>query len=85
MQRAKADMEKAKEELNAYKAFTDDLAKEGLINKEEGYEIEIKESSLIINGKEQSAEVYNRHRAFLEKHQNTTIKKKDGDFNIRKQ
>ena len=85
MQKARADMEKAKEEMKAFKTFTDDLEKEGLIDKAKGYEIEIKETTLLINGKEQPAEVYNRHRDFLQKHKNTSIKNKDGDFNIRKQ
>lgn len=85
MQQAREDMQKAKEEMKAFKAFTDDLQKEGLIDKAKGYEIEIKENTLLINGKEQPAEVYNRHRDFLQKHKNTSIKNKDGDFNIRKQ
>ena len=85
MLQAKEDMEKAKAEMRAFKTFIDDLEKEGLINKKEGYQIEIKESTLLINGKEQSAEVYNKHRDFLQKHKNTTIKKTDDDFNIHKQ
>ncbi len=85
MQQAKEDMEKAKAEMQAFKKFIDDLEKEGLINKKESYQIEIKETKLLINGKEQSADLYNRHRDFLQKHKNTTIKKTDDDFNIHKQ
>ena len=85
MQKAREDMEKAKAEMRAFKTFTDDLEKAGLIDKSKGYEIEIKESTLLINGKEQPAEVYNKHRDFLQKHKNTTIKNRDGDFNIHKQ
>jgi len=37
---------------------------------------------LIVNGKKQPVEVYNKYRSFLEKHKKFTMKKADGDFNI---
>jgi hypothetical protein len=84
MKEAHENIEKAKVEIKEYKNFVDGLEKDGLINKKEGYTIEIKKETLVINGKEQPAAVFNKYRAFLEKHANTTIKKNDNDFNIYK-
>jgi hypothetical protein len=82
MEKAKVDIEKAKEELKEYKGFVDGLDKDGLIDKKQGYSIEHKNGELIINGKKQPADVYNKYRSFLEKHKRFNIKKSDGDFNI---
>lgn len=80
--KAKAEVEKAKVEIKEYKSFTEGLEKDGLINKKEGYSIKHKNGELIINGKTQPAEVYNKYRNFLEKHKTLTIEKTDDDFNI---
>lgn len=82
MEKAKADIEKAKIEMKEYKGFVDGLDKDGLINKKEGYTIQHKNGELIINGKKQPTEVYSKYRNFLEKHEKFTIKKSDDDFNI---
>lgn len=82
MENAKASIEKAKAEMKEYKSFVDGLEKDGLINKKEGYTIQHKNSELIINGKKQPADVYNKYRTFLKKHEKLTIKKSDDDFNI---
>ncbi|HEV8284466.1 MAG TPA: hypothetical protein VGQ09_09155 [Chitinophagaceae bacterium] len=82
MQKAKVEIEKAKEEIKEYKSFVDGLEKDGLINKKDGYTIQHKNGELIVNGKKQSADVYNKYRSFLEKHKKFTIKKSDDDFNI---
>jgi hypothetical protein len=84
MQEAKKDIEKARVEIKEYKTFVDDLEKDGLINKNEGYTIETKNDQLIINGKAQPAEVNNKYKTFIQKHKNITIKKTDDDFNIHK-
>ena len=84
MKQAHESIEKAKAELKEYKTFLDDLEKDGLIDKKGSYIIEHKNSQLIINGKLQSAEVYNKYRTFLEKHGKITIKKTADDFNIDK-
>ena len=84
MQKAKEDIEKAKAEMKAFEDFVNSLHADGFINKDGAYTIEIKEGKLIIDGKEQPAEVYNKHRAFLDKQKNTTIKKTADDFNIHK-
>ena len=82
MENAKASIEKAKVELKEYKGFVDGLEKDGLINKKEGYTIQHRNGELIINGKKQPADVYNKYRTFLKKHEKFTIKKSDDDFNI---
>lgn len=82
MEKAKIDIEKAKEEMKEYRSFVDGLEKDGLINKKEGYSIQHKNGELIINGKKQPADVYNKYRSFLEKHKKFTMKKTDDDFNI---
>ncbi len=82
MENAKASIEKAKVEMREYKSFVDGLEKDGLINKKEGYSIQHKNGELIINGKKQPADVYNKYRAFLKNHEKFTIKKSDDDFNI---
>lgn len=82
MEKAKAGIEKAKVEMKEYKGFVDGLDKDGLINKKEEYSIEHKNGELIINGKKQGADVYDKYREFLEKHKKFTIKKSGDDFNI---
>ena len=82
MEKAKVDIEKAKVEMREYKSFVDGLEKDGLINKRDGYSIEHKNGELIINGKKQPADVYNKYRSFLEKHKKFNIKKTDDNFNI---
>lgn len=81
MQKARTQIEKAKEELKEYKGFVDGLEKDGLINKKEDYSIKHKDGELIINGKKASNETYLKYRSFLEKHPKFNIEKND-DFNI---
>ena len=75
MKEAQESLEKAKAELKEQKTFLDALEKEGLIGQKGSYTIEHKNGQLIINGKVQDTDVYNRHRRFLEKHKRITIKK----------
>lgn len=82
MEKAKVEIEKAKEEMKEYKTFVDGLDKDGLIDKKKEYTIKHKDGEFIINGKKQPAEVYNKYRSFLEKHKTFTIEKSDDDFNI---
>jgi hypothetical protein len=82
IKKAKFEVEKAKKELKEYKAFEDGLEKDGLINKEEHYLIEHENGQLIINGKIQSEEIYNKYRGFLEKHKKFKVEKDDKDFNV---
>jgi hypothetical protein len=82
MKKAKASIEKAKAEMKEYKSFVDGLEKDGLINKKESYTIEHKNGQLIINGKKQPGDVYNKYGTFLKKHDKFTIKKSEDNFNI---
>lgn len=82
MKKAKESVEKAKQEMQEYKGFIDGLEKDGLLNKKENYKIEHEDGVLKINGKVQPAPVYNKYKAFLEKHKDFTIKKEADDFNI---
>lgn len=79
---AKVQIEKARTEIKEYKAFVDGLEKDGLINKANPYKIEHKDGVLKINGKEQSQSVYNKYRAFLDKHKSITIERDLDDLDI---
>lgn len=74
---AKIGIEKAKKELSLMKEFTEALEKDGLINRKKGYQIEIKNGEMIINGTKQSKEINDRYRKFF-KDVNYTIKS-DGE------
>lgn len=67
MERAKVDMEKAKEEIKFMNEFTDELEKDGLINKKKGYKVEVKNGELYINGTKQSKEVSDKYRKYFKK------------------
>ncbi|MGC4036835.1 MAG: hypothetical protein QM764_12830 [Chitinophagaceae bacterium] len=75
-------VEKLKVELKEYKQFVNGLNEDGLINKEGEYHIQQKDGELIINGKVQPKNVYDKYRSFLEKHKNLNIEKSDDNFNI---
>lgn len=82
MDKARIEIEKAKVEIKEYKDFIDGLEKDGLLNKKESYTIKHKDGELTVNGKKASAEIYNKYRAFLEKHKAFTIEKSEDNFNI---
>lgn len=84
MKKARESMEKAKKEMQEYKGFIDGLEKDGQVNRNENYKIELADGQLKINGVVQPAGVYNKYRTFLEKHNNFTITKDGEGFNIRK-
>jgi hypothetical protein len=84
MKKAKESMEKAKKEMQEYKGFIDGLDKDGLIDKNANYKIELENAQLKINGQTQAADVYNKYKSFLEKHQEFTITKDGDGFNIHK-
>jgi hypothetical protein len=82
MEKAKVEMEKAKVEMKEYKSFVDGLEKDGLIDKKGNYTIQHRNGELIINGKKQPADVYNKYRSFLQRHKKFKMEKSDDDFNI---
>jgi hypothetical protein len=77
MRKAKAGMEKAREEIKNLQEFTDELEKDGLINKKKGYKIQVKDGELYINGANQSKETSDKYRKYYRK-ENFTINT-DGD------
>ena len=67
MRNAKEAMLKAKEELQNLKEFTNELEKDGLINKSKYYKIEVKAGELYINDKKQTKEVNDKYRKYYRK------------------
>ncbi|RYY54152.1 MAG: hypothetical protein EOO09_15370 [Chitinophagaceae bacterium] len=82
MEKAKIEIEKATKELKEYKVFIDDLDKDGLINKEKGYTLELKDGELKIDGKKASDATHKKYRSFLEEHKQFHIESRDGKFNM---
>lgn len=72
MRNARESMMKTREELKNLKDFTDELEKDGLINKSENYKIEVRSGELYINNKKQTKEVNNKYRKYYKK-ENFTI------------
>jgi hypothetical protein len=64
MKNAKAGIEKAKQQLQHLKAFTDALAEDGLIDKKKGYTIEWKSGELYINNQKQSKNISDKYRKY---------------------
>jgi len=82
LEQAKDEIQKTKKELKVLKEFVDALDRDALIDKDQDYTIEMKKNRLIINGKEQSQEVYNKYRKFLEGKKDFRIKKSEDDFDM---
>lgn len=77
MKHAKENIEKAREEVKFMEQFTDELEKDGLINKKKGYKVQVKDGELYINGTKQSKETSDKYRKYFKK-DNFTINN-DGD------
>ena len=82
MKDARKNMEKAREELNAMREFTDELEKDGLIDKKKGYRIEIKNNELYLNDKQQPKEVTEKYRKYFKKDNYTIISEGTGRARI---
>lgn len=78
MENAKRSIENAKEELRYMKEFTDELEKDGLIDKSKAYKIEVKNGELYIDGKKQSKEISDKYRRYYRK-TDFTIDMSEGD------
>lgn len=66
MEKAQKDMQKAKAEMNAMKEFSDVLEKDGLIDKNKSFTIEVKDGELFLNGVKQNKKVQEKYRQYLE-------------------
>lgn len=67
MKHARQSMLRAKEAITNMKDFTDELQKDGLIDKKKTYKIEVKSGELYIDDKKQSKEVSDKYRRFYKK------------------
>jgi chromosome segregation ATPase len=67
MQRARESMEKAKIEIQNLRDFTDELQKDGLIDKKKAYKVEVKDGELYINDNKQTKEVSDKYRKYYKK------------------
>lgn len=65
MAEARVGIEKAKKEIALLKEFTENLEKDGLIDRKKGYRIEVKKGELYINGTQQPKEVTDRYRKYF--------------------
>ena len=84
LKKAGADIEKAKTEMKEYKSFVDALDADGKIDKKKGYSISHRDGKLEIDGREADNQTYRKHRDFLQKHKNFTLKKSGEDFRLEK-
>ncbi len=82
LEAAKVEMEKAKKELVAYNTFISNLAKDGLLDKDEEYTIEYKSGELSVNGKKVSSETQQKYSNFLKNKKDFVIEKSDNGFHI---
>ncbi|MCE3282218.1 MAG: hypothetical protein K0Q66_955 [Chitinophagaceae bacterium] len=67
MKKGKEGKEKAMAEVKLLKEFTDELEKDGLIDKKKGYKVEVKDGELYINGTKQSKETTEKYRKYFKK------------------
>ena len=65
MKNARIGITKAKEELRLTKEMFTEMEKDGLINQKDGFSIEYKEKTLLINGKKQSEAVADKYRQYI--------------------
>ena len=65
MKNANAGIAKAKEELRLTKKMFNEMEKDGLINQKEGFTIEYKDKTLIINGKKQSEAIRHKYQQYI--------------------
>ena len=65
MDKAKPEMLKAKTGFSEIKEMTNEMEKDGLLNKKESNTIEYKNKELLINGKKQSPEATGKYRKYF--------------------
>ena len=65
MKNANAGISKAKEELLLTKQMFNEMEKDGLINQKDGFTIEYKDKTLIINGKKQSEATTRKYQQYI--------------------
>lgn len=76
---ARIGIEKAKKEIGQLKEFTENLEKDGLIDRKKGYRIDIKKGELYINGTKQSKEISDKYRKYYKDHEDDFSISSDGE------
>src|SRR6185436_17481512 len=84
MDKAREEVNKAKEEMKGYQEMIYEMEKEGLLNTKEDYSIEYKAGDLFINDKKQPQSVTDKYTPYFKK-KNIAIKKQDGKMKINHQ
>jgi hypothetical protein len=82
MKGAQKNLEKAKEELSIMREFTDELEKDGLVDKKKGYKIEVKDNELYLNGIKQPANVTEKYKKYFRKDNYSIISDGSGKARI---
>lgn len=82
MKKAKISMKGAREQLRNMKEFTDELEKDGLIDKSKAYKIEVKGGELFIDGKKQPKKISDKYRNYYRKSDFTIDMSEGDDFRI---
>ncbi|MBC7889131.1 MAG: hypothetical protein H7Z13_14745 [Ferruginibacter sp.] len=65
MNKANVGLAKAKEELHLTKEMFNEMEKDGLISQKEGFTIEYKDKTIIINGKKKGETISNKYRPYI--------------------
>ena len=81
LDKARIEIKEAREELKGYQQMVEQMDKEGLIDTDNNYSIELRNGKLFLNGKEQSQEVLNRYKKFFKK-DNISIRKTDNGMQV---
>ena len=81
LDKARVEIKEAREELKGYQQMVEQMDKEGLIDTDNNYSIELRNGKLFLNGKEQSQEVLNRYKKFFKK-DNISIRKTDNGMQV---
>ncbi len=72
MEEARKGIEQAKTELKKYKTMFSEMEKDGLIDTKKGFKLEFRKGKMFIDGKEQSQEVTDKYKKYID----------DEDFSI---
>jgi hypothetical protein len=81
MEKARQEVDKAKEEVKGYQEMIYAMEKDGLLNTKEDYSIEFRKAELSINGQKQPTEIFNKYKKYFKK-ERLTIRKENGDMQI---
>jgi chromosome segregation ATPase len=82
IEKAKVQLEQTKAEMQGYKTMLDEMAKEGLIDKEKNYKIVFKNNQLVINGITQPENILEKYKSYFKPGKETVIQKNEEGFTI---